>query len=126
MCPLGPFLLAQSHIKQLMMTRHVLTQQINHVQEISLQDIVKIMHYGKGYTGETTLCFVRKDTVIVPYEGYTIIRFVVDNPGWWFFHCHIEIHQLEYTAAVVNELRLSSPGKNGDMMCAPMYESCTL
>ena len=35
---------------------------------------------------------VKKDTVIVPDGGYTIIRFLADNPGWWFFHCHLEFH----------------------------------
>ena len=47
--------------------------------------------------------FVRKDTVIVPFGGYAVIRFVVDNPGWWFLHCHIEIHQLEGMAVVIRE-----------------------
>ena len=44
-----------------------------------------------------------KDTVIVPYGGYTVIRFVADNPGWWLLHCHIEIHQLEGMAVVIKE-----------------------
>ena len=48
--------------------------------------------------------FPRKDTVIVPYGGYTVVRFMVNNPGWWFFHCHIEVHQLEGMAAVFKEL----------------------
>ena len=48
--------------------------------------------------------YARKDTVIVPFGGYVVIRFIADNPGWWFFHCHIEIHQLEGMAAVINEL----------------------
>ena len=52
--------------------------------------------------------FLRKDTVIIPYGGYTVIRFTVDNPGWWFFHCHIEIHQLEGMAAVFKELVMDS------------------
>ena len=47
--------------------------------------------------------FPLKDTVIVPYGGYTVIRFIADNPGWWLLHCHIEIHQLEGMAAVVRE-----------------------
>ena len=46
---------------------------------------------------------VAKDTVIVPYGGYTVIRFIADNPGWWLLHCHIEIHQLEGMATVVRE-----------------------
>lgn len=33
-----------------------------------------------------------KDTVTVPDGGYTIVRFVADNPGYWLFHCHIEYH----------------------------------
>jgi len=58
-------------------------------------------------------CFAQKDTVIIPFGGYTVIRFIVDNPGWWFLHCHIEIHQLEGMAAVVNELQSKQP-KLGD------------
>ena len=48
--------------------------------------------------------FPKKDTLAVPYGGYIVIRFVVDNPGWWFLHCHIEIHQVEGMAAVIKEL----------------------
>lgn len=33
-----------------------------------------------------------KDTVTIPSGGYTIIRFVADNPGVWFMHCHVEFH----------------------------------
>lgn len=33
-----------------------------------------------------------KDTVTVPVGGYTIIRFVTDNPGTWMFHCHLDFH----------------------------------
>lgn len=33
-----------------------------------------------------------KDTVTVPDGGYTIIRFLANNPGFWLFHCHIEFH----------------------------------
>jgi hypothetical protein len=33
-----------------------------------------------------------KDTVTVPVGGYTIIRFVADNPGTWMFHCHLDFH----------------------------------
>ena len=46
---------------------------------------------------------IRKDTVIVPAGGYVIIHFISDNPGYWFFHCHIESHQLEGMALVINE-----------------------
>ena len=47
---------------------------------------------------------VRKDTVMVPAGGYVVINFISDNPGFWFLHCHIEIHQLQGMALIVNEI----------------------
>ncbi|XP_043715660.1 laccase-6 [Telopea speciosissima] len=32
------------------------------------------------------------NTVAVPVGGWAAIRFVADNPGVWFMHCHLEIH----------------------------------
>ncbi|KAJ2702033.1 ferroxidase fet3 [Coemansia spiralis] len=34
----------------------------------------------------------RRDTVVVPEYNYMKIRFTADNPGVWFFHCHMDIH----------------------------------
>ncbi|XP_031635309.1 laccase-1-like [Contarinia nasturtii] len=34
----------------------------------------------------------KKDTITVPDGGYTVIRFLADNPGFWLFHCHIDFH----------------------------------
>ncbi|CAG8977769.1 hypothetical protein HYALB_00011154 [Hymenoscyphus albidus] len=36
---------------------------------------------------------VRKDTLFVPSMGYVVLRVRVDNPGVWFFHCHVLWHQ---------------------------------
>jgi laccase len=33
-----------------------------------------------------------KNTVQVPRLGWVAIRFVADNPGAWFLHCHFEFH----------------------------------
>ncbi|WOG86778.1 hypothetical protein DCAR_0205996 [Daucus carota subsp. sativus] len=33
------------------------------------------------------------NTVVVPKDGWTAVRFRADNPGVWFLHCHIERHQ---------------------------------
>ena len=46
---------------------------------------------------------IRKDTVIVPAGGYVVIAFQADNPGYWFMHCHMEAHQLEGMAIIVQE-----------------------
>ncbi|CAH1400299.1 unnamed protein product [Nezara viridula] len=34
----------------------------------------------------------QRDTVSVPPRGYVLIRFVTDNPGYWFLHCHFVFH----------------------------------
>ncbi|KAI5457093.1 Fet3 ferroxidase-like protein [Mariannaea sp. PMI_226] len=34
----------------------------------------------------------RRDTFVLPAQGYFVIRFVADNPGVWLFHCHIDWH----------------------------------
>ncbi|CAX40996.1 iron transport multicopper oxidase precursor, putative [Candida dubliniensis CD36] len=33
-----------------------------------------------------------RDTVYVRPQSYIVMRFKADNPGVWFFHCHIEWH----------------------------------
>lgn len=33
-----------------------------------------------------------RNTVGVPTGGWSAIRFRADNPGVWFFHCHLELH----------------------------------
>ena len=33
-----------------------------------------------------------KDTVAVPDAGFTVLRFLADNVGYWLFHCHISWH----------------------------------
>ncbi|KAF8026697.1 hypothetical protein BT93_F3235 [Corymbia citriodora subsp. variegata] len=33
-----------------------------------------------------------QNTIAVPKNGWTAIRFRADNPGVWFMHCHIERH----------------------------------
>ncbi|XP_017760663.1 PREDICTED: laccase-like [Eufriesea mexicana] len=35
-----------------------------------------------------------KDTLAVPNNGYTVIRFRANNAGYWFFHCHFVYHQM--------------------------------
>ena len=47
---------------------------------------------------------IRKDTIIVPAGGYARVWIVVDNPGYWFLHCHIESHQMEGMSVIINEL----------------------
>lgn len=33
-----------------------------------------------------------RDTVMVNPNGFVVIRFKADNPGVWFYHCHVDWH----------------------------------
>ena len=44
-----------------------------------------------------------KDTLLIPAGGYAVVYFKADNPGWWFLHCHIEVHQLEGMGVIIDE-----------------------
>ncbi|XP_070535321.1 uncharacterized protein [Ptychodera flava] len=60
-----------------------------------------------------------KDTIIVPVGGYVVVRYVADNPGWWFVHCHIAIHQVEGMAMMFKE------GDESEMNAPPDgFRSC--
>ncbi|KRT85626.1 hypothetical protein AMK59_278, partial [Oryctes borbonicus] len=54
-----------------------------------------------------------KDTVNVPGQGYTIIRFIASNPGYWFLHCHLEYHTALGMGLVLQT------GENDDMLPVP-------
>ncbi|EYU20068.1 hypothetical protein MIMGU_mgv1a020620mg [Erythranthe guttata] len=34
----------------------------------------------------------QRNTASVPVGGWTVIRFVADNPGVWLMHCHLDAH----------------------------------
>ncbi|BBN18889.1 L-ascorbate oxidase [Marchantia polymorpha subsp. ruderalis] len=58
-----------------------------------------LLGYGNGkfnvstdYATMDTSQAPRRNTVPVFPWGWTVIRFVADNPGLWPFHCHIEPH----------------------------------
>ena len=46
---------------------------------------------------------IRKDTVIIPAGGYVVVTFLPNNPGYWFLHCHIEVHLLAGMGVIIQE-----------------------
>ena len=42
----------------------------------------------------------------MPAGGYVRVRFVANNPGYWFLHCHLEPHQVEGMSILINELEI--------------------
>ncbi|GMF07538.1 unnamed protein product [Ambrosiozyma monospora] len=49
-------------------------------------------HYNPDKADEIPEIPSMRDTVIVEGNGYVVLRFVADNPGVWFFHCHLDFH----------------------------------
>ncbi|KAI8065800.1 Cupredoxin [Gongronella butleri] len=53
---------------------------------------------GQGvYTGDASVTEwasnpMSRDTMVVENGGFRLIRFRADNPGVWFYHCHIDWH----------------------------------
>ncbi|KAH3726237.1 uncharacterized protein LOC127852960 isoform X2 [Dreissena polymorpha] len=45
----------------------------------------------------------QKDTIVVPTGGYVVVRFISDNPGMWFLHCHIDLHNTNGMGMVIDE-----------------------
>ena len=44
---------------------------------------------------ETNSDYIMKNTILLPPEGYVIVRFRAENPGYWHIHCHNLLHNLE-------------------------------
>ena len=47
-----------------------------------------------------------KDSVVVPDGGFTIIRFLADNPGYWLVHCHMSWHNHLGMGFILKERRM--------------------
>ncbi|KAJ4287146.1 hypothetical protein N0V90_012544 [Kalmusia sp. IMI 367209] len=52
----------------------------------------------------------RRDTVILPPNGYIVIAFALDNPGVWLLHCHIAWHSSQGFGATILESPALIPG----------------
>ena len=63
----------------------------------------------------------RRDTLVLPPQGYFVVRFVADTPGVWLFHCHIDWHLSQGLALTLIEApeqiqeRLSIPENHYDV-----------
>lgn len=46
---------------------------------------------------------VTRDTVLLEPNGHLVLRFKANNPGIWYFHCHVDWHLVQGLAAVFIE-----------------------
>ena len=82
--------------------------------------------FQRSENGKVNKSAIQKDTVMLPAGGYVVVAFLADNPGYWFLHCHIEVHQLEGMAIVIREYSDSEqpaapPGINNVGEYPPTY-----
>ncbi|KAI7904666.1 Cupredoxin [Cokeromyces recurvatus] len=59
--------------------------------------VFQVIARNKGrYNNQTTVKIpdnpTYRDTIGVPSQGYVVLRFRTNNPGVWFFHCHVDWH----------------------------------
>lgn len=78
----------------------------------------QVIHRSEGYDEDSPTPFdprnhpdfpaipMRRDTVYVRPNGNMVLRFRADNPGVWFFHCHVEWHLEQGLALVLVEAPL--------------------
>ncbi|XP_052803582.1 uncharacterized protein LOC128233774 [Mya arenaria] len=59
----------------------------------------------------------QKDTIVLPTGGYVVIRFISDNPGLWFLHCHIDLHSTNGMGLLIDEGVFKPPPPPGFPTC---------
>jgi multicopper oxidase len=55
---------------------------------------------------------IQKDTLSLPRKGWAVVQWEATNPGFWFFHCHIEWHLAGGMAILVIEGDPPAPPRN--------------
>ncbi|KAI0310690.1 Fet3 protein [Amylostereum chailletii] len=62
---------------------------------------------------------VRRDTIQVPSMNSVTLRVIADNPGAWFFHCHIEWHLEAGLAVTLIEAPLEIQSRAQTVLAPP-------
>ncbi|KZT07992.1 multicopper oxidase [Laetiporus sulphureus 93-53] len=88
---------------------------------------MQLVNYAPDYTNpppinESQVNPMRRDTVIIPSGAAYTLRFIADNPGAWFFHCHIEWHLEVGLAVEIIEAPLIAQERNS--MPSSMNDQC--
>ena len=45
---------------------------------------------------------ILKNVILLPPDGFSVIRFKAENPGWWPFHCHQAMHNAEGMSLILH------------------------
>ena len=65
----------------------------------------------------------KRTTVNVPNNGFVVVRFKANNPGLWFFHCHVFSHMLKGMAMIFDISDQGVPPVPPNMPTCPIQEA---
>lgn len=118
----NPFVLEHNQVVDLILNNNDTGSHAFHMHGHNFQLINRFPAYGKHffdyedsddpvtYDPSNHTAFpgtpARRDTFVVPPQGYFVIRFVADNPGVWMFHCHVDWHLMQGLALTLVEAPL--------------------
>ncbi|KXS11556.1 multicopper oxidase [Gonapodya prolifera JEL478] len=95
----NPFVIKQGHVVEIIINNFDTGAHPFHLHGHRFQVIAGQSNGSPNETEWTAKSPLRRDTVTVPAGGSRTIRFKANNPGAWFFHCHIDWHLFAGLAA---------------------------
>lgn len=110
----NPHILQHNDIIEIILNNNDTGKHPFHLHGHAFQAVARSDEDAGQYVGNETFAAVpmRRDTFMVRPMGNIVLRFRADNPGIWFFHCHIEWHLASGLVATMIEapsLLQSSP-----------------
>jgi FtsP/CotA-like multicopper oxidase with cupredoxin domain len=76
-----------------------------YMNSTGLDEGTRLLYKRSGtHTGSAGMEVIMKNTILVPAKGYVDVRIFTNNPGFWFIHCHVDLHLLKGMAALIEVL----------------------
>ena len=63
---------------------------VNDIQFLAKEEVISLDK--RGEIKRNLINPPIKDSVVVPDSGFTVLRFLANNPGYWLVHCHMSWH----------------------------------
>jgi len=98
-----PYVIKSGQIVQISMKNNQPYPHPMHLHGHEFQIVARGSGSWNGNTNLLPQTPSKRDVVTVPANGYTVVRFIADNPGVWFLHCHIDFHLAAGMAATFIE-----------------------
>jgi iron transport multicopper oxidase len=99
----NPWVIKSGQIVQIHMQNPHMYPHPMHLHGHVFQVVATGLGSWNGDEGSLPNVPLKRDGFVVPAFGYAVIRFKADNPGVWFFHCHIDFHLVGGMAATIIE-----------------------